>query len=191
MNNKNQWSRRKFSKAVISAQLLLASGILSIPLGCARDKSSIKKPLDESMQETLKYAIDEIIPANEKMPSASEVGGVDYIIGILQDLPDLAPLFEAIIDEIEDHSKERAKNTFIKLERMDRVSVLMTVEKVKPELFKVLKDFTYECYYTSATVYNLINYEPYPTGGAGPEMEPFDEKLLNRVKNLPPMYIKI
>ena len=68
----DKWSRRKFSKAVLSAQLLLASGSLTLPLGCAKsNKPDGDITLDDALQETLKFAMDEIIPANEKMPSAA------------------------------------------------------------------------------------------------------------------------
>jgi len=40
MKDENKWSRRKFSKAVISAQILLASGVLTLPLACAKTKKS-------------------------------------------------------------------------------------------------------------------------------------------------------
>jgi len=190
MNNK--WSRRRFTKAVISAQALIASGALILPLACKEtEKTEGKSALDSSQQNTLGFAMDEIIPANEKMPSASEIGGVSYVIKILEELPDLSPLFISLIDKIEDQSLQQSNSGFSKLNNVKRIAVLTTIEQTKPELFKVLKDFTYESYYTNKSVYELISYEPYPTGTSGPEMEPFDEKLLDRVKNSPPMYTKI
>lgn len=42
MSNHAKWSRRKHCKTVISAQLLLNSGLLTIPAGCVRDKKKIK-----------------------------------------------------------------------------------------------------------------------------------------------------
>ena len=188
MKSNQAWSRRRFSKAIISAQLLLASGVLTLPLACAKDKKSKNDSvLDRSQQEILKFAMDEIIPANEKMPSASEVGGVTYILEIIEELPELLPLFEGLITQIDELSNHK----FSKIDKSERITILKTIEENKPELFKVLKDFTYESYYTNDTVFNLIGYEPHPTGTAGPKMEPFDESLLNRVKNLPQMYTKI
>ena len=188
MKANQTWSRRHFSKAVISAQLLLASGAFTLPLACAKTKNSeTDSVLDNSQQETLKLAMDEIIPANNKMPSASEAGGVTYILGIVAELPDLLPLFEAVIGQIDDMSNDN----FSKISSEIRVTILKTLEDTKPELFKVLKDFTYESYYTNETVFKLIGYELHPTGTMGPKMEPFDDSLLDRVKNLPPMYIKI
>ncbi|MFC2148872.1 gluconate 2-dehydrogenase subunit 3 family protein [Bacteroidota bacterium] len=190
MNNK--WSRRRFTKAVISAQTLIASGALMLPLACKEtEKTEGKSALDSSQQDTLGFAMDEIIPANEKMPSASEIGGVSYVIKILEELPDLSPLFISLIDKIEDQSLQQSNSGFSKLNNVKRITVLTTIEQTEPELFKILKDFTYESYYTNKAVHELISYEPYPTGTSGPEMEPFDEKLLDRVKNSPSMYTKI
>ena len=190
--NTNNWSRRKFTKAVISAQALLASGVLTLPMACAEsNKSEGDTPLDNSQQKTLKFAMDEIIPANDKMPSASKAGGVNYILKIVEELPDLSPLFISLTDKIEGQSLRQYNSAFSKINSEKRIPVLTTIEQTEPELFKVLKDFTYESYYTNDAVYELISYEPHPTGTTGPEMEPFDEQLLDRVKNIPAMYTKI
>lgn len=190
--NKNKWSRRNFSKAIISAQLLIASGFLTLPLACGKSKNDEDNfVLDDSQQETLKWVMDEIIPANEKMPSASKIGSVNYILSILKELPELSPLFIGITDKIEAQSLQKSNSNFSKLNKEERIKVMIAIEQSEPELFKVLKDFTYESYYTSKEVYELIKYEPHPTGTIGPEMRPFDEKLLDRVKNTPPTYTKI
>lgn len=191
MNN-IKWSRRKFSKAIISAQLLLASGFLTVPLACAKTENDKgDSVLDKSQQETLKFAMDEIIPGNKKMPSASDIGGVAYVLSIIKELPDLFPLFHSLIDKIEIQSLRNSDSKFSDLNKKERIDNLTIFEQTEPELFKVLKDFTYESYYTSEEVYELIKYEPHPTGTSGPKMEPFDEHLLTRVKNTPPMYTKI
>lgn len=192
MKNDQSWSRRKFSKAVISAQLLLASGTLSLPLSCLDDKSS--KPnnlLPDSDLKTLKFAMDRIIPSNGKMPSASEVGGAEYILKLLDELPDIKSLFIHLLKAIENESLEEYSQSFSDLKPSQQTEILKQLELSDPDLFKVLKDFTYESYYINEKVWKLIGYDPHPTGTIGPTMEPFDENLLSRVKNLPPMYIKI
>ena len=191
MNN-NKWSRRKFSKAVISAQLLITSGAITIPLSCAKTRKSEDGALLDSIErQILEAAMDEIIPGNDKMPSASHMGSVAYVLKIVEELPDFLPLFKNLAEMVEAMSKAFSNSGFSDLNKEDRISVLINFERSEPELFKVLKDFTYESYYTNETVYNLIGYEPYPTGSAGPKMEPFDENLLNKVRKLPAMYTKI
>ena len=189
---KDNWSRRRFTKAVISAQALISSGAFTLAMACQdTNKAAEQSVLDSTKQETLGYAMDEIIPANEKMPSASEIGGVNYVLEILDDLPELSPLFISLTSKIENQSLALSNMSFSKLESQERIAVLTSLEQSVPELFKVLKDFTYESYYTNKTIHDLIGYEPYPTGTPGPVMEPFDERLLERVKNLPSMYTKI
>jgi hypothetical protein len=192
MTKKKVWSRRQFSKAIISAQVLLASGALTFPIACNIDKKVKENVLFlDSELETLKYAMDEIIPANNKMPSASEVEGVKYILNVLDELPELLPVFQSLLSNLEDKSREKSNKNFISLNKIDRVKVLESLEKTSSDLFAVIKNFTYESYYTNSKVYELIGYEPHPTGTMGPKMEPFDEKLLDRVKAMPPMYTKV
>ena len=105
--------------------------------------------------------------------------------------PKLSPLFKSLTDKIEAHSLQNSNSGFSDISKDERIDILRNLEQTEPELFKVLKDFTYESYYTNETVYELIKYEPHPTGTLGPEMEPFDERLLDRVKKMPPMYTKI
>jgi hypothetical protein len=192
MKNINIWSRRKFSKAAISAQILISSGILNIPTGCSTlDQSKEGELLDFSLQNTLKLAMDEIIPQSNAMPSASNVGGVDYILDVLKDYPDLVAPFQRLLIELNTQSKESSDQAFIGLDQQQRIDVLYNFERTQPELFNILKDFVYESYYTNEEVWKIIGYEPYPTLSAGPEMDPFDDRLLERVKELSPLFIDI
>ena len=188
MGHQQAWSRRRFSKAIFFAQCLMASGTLTLPLACTTTKKSNSDPLlNDAQQETLSWAMDELIPSNGIMPSASEIGGIAYILSIMKALPDLSPLFEGLIAHID----EQCQYQFTKIKSAERIAVLKHIEEHQPQLFKVLKEFTYESYYTNETVFPLIGYEPYPTGSKGPEMEPFDDTLLDRVRALKPTYIKI
>ena len=128
MKSNQTWSRRRFSTAVISAQLLLASGSLTLPLSCAKTKKSESDSvLDNSQQDTLKLAMDEVIPANAKMPSASQIGGAAYVLDILNAMPDLIPLFETLILEINELSVTKFDMNFSGLKTDERVAVLKSI----------------------------------------------------------------
>ena len=128
MNNK--WSRRRFSKAVISAQLLLASGALTLPLACAKTKKDESEfALDNSQQKALKFAMDEIIPANEKMPSASEIGSVTYVLNIVVELPDLLPVFQTLSDKIDVCSLQKSNSLFSDINKEERINILNNFEQ--------------------------------------------------------------
>jgi hypothetical protein len=189
MQQNHVWSRRKFSKAVISAQLLLASGVLSLSVSC--ETKGKLNPLKKSQRAILRIAMDDIIPESDKMPPASEIGGLDYISEILIELPDIKALFESLLQKIEANSMQRFDSHFVKLNTDKRTQLLQEFEKTENELFNVLKNFVYESYYLNPLIWERIGYESYPTGSAGPTMEPFDNALLARMQTLSPSYKKI
>ena len=192
MQSNSQWSRRKFSKAVLSLQALVATGALNINMGCASDeKKQGDNLLGTTAQQRLKLAMDEIIPASEKMPSASEVGGIDYILKVLKGYPELIDPFEKVLFNLNELSKSTVNDNFENLNSTSRVTVLQKFEKEQSQMFAVLQNFVYEGYYINEKVWKLIGYEPYPTMAAGPEMEPFDETMLDRVKQMSSTYIKV
>jgi hypothetical protein len=191
MAEENLWSRRKFSKAVISLQALVAAGALNIPFGCStKEDQSESKILSPSLKKFLQLAMDEIIPGTDKMPAASEVQGVQYIFGVLEEYPNLVEGFKQILSELEHQSELSEGDSFKNLNRDSRITVLKQYESKKPDSFSVLVNFVYEGYYINEKVWKLIGYEPYPTLSAGPEMEPFNEQLLDRVKQTPALYKK-
>ena len=185
----NKWSRRKFSKAVLSAQLLLTAGGITIPLSCIKGKSSTG-PLNEEALEVLKLVMDELIPGNNKIPKASDIG-VAYILNILDNLEDIAGLFRLALQTIQTNSKNDFKTSFQDLHKSERIAILEELETNESDLFSTLRNFTNESYYLNNKIHSLLGYELYPTGTLGPKMEPFDESLLARVKTISPFYTKI
>ncbi len=192
MEPNNQWSRRKFSKAIFSLQALVATGALNINMGCVQDeKKQGDVILGKTASKRLQLAMDEIIPASEKMPAASEVGGIDYIIKVLKEYPELIDGFDQVLASLNEISETVEDDDFENLNRPSRIAVLQKFEKQKPEMFSVLQNFVYESYYINEKVWKLIGYEPYPTMSTGPEMEPFDKSMLERVKQMSSLYIKV
>ena len=191
MEEENLWSRRKFSKAVISLQALVATGTLNTTFSC-----SSKPDLDEtnkfspSLEQILQFAMDEIIPGTDKMPSASDAQVIQYIYAVLEEYPNLVVGFKQILSELEQQSHSSERASFESLNRGSRVTVLKQYESKKPDSFSVLLNFVYEGYYINEKVWKIIGYEPYPTLSTGPEMEPFNEQLLDRVKQMPAFYKK-
>ena len=191
MQANNNWSRRKFSKAVLSLQALIVSGALGINAGCASDgKKDQIQPLGKATRKRLLLAMDEIIPASNKMPAASEVGTLEYILKVLEGYPEFLSAFEEILTHLNDFSNITADQDFENLSSDSRISVLQQFEKDQPDSFSVLLNFVYEGYYINEKVWALIGYEPYPTMSAGPKMEAFDESMLERVKKMTEFYIK-
>jgi hypothetical protein len=133
--------------------------------------------------------MDQIVPASDTMPSASSVGGVEYILSVLESYPDLIASMVEILNNLEQLTQKTHQKNFVDVSSEQRIQILSAYESTHPELFSILRNFVYESYYVNEKVWKLIGYEPHPTLSAGPEMEPFDPGLLERVKKLPQSYI--
>lgn len=184
------WSRRKFIEASILSQIALSAGVLTRLYSCAPGDSS-SKILDTSLQKTLTTAMDEIIPAGDGMPAASETGGLNYLLKLLEQFPDQAKKIASGLTDLDNICTKKYGKDFTRITSEERISLLQEKEKNNPAFFNQLRDFTYESYYLSPQVWKLIGYEPHPTMSAGPLMEAFDEKLLDRVRTLPSLFKNI
>jgi hypothetical protein len=190
-------TRREFVEQAArrTAGVGLAGTVLPI-LSClpADDEAALPSlPLDEG---ALTAAMDEIIPAGEGMPSASEAGVLRYfrrlaaggVEQVAPPLPDLAETLSGALEAMEAGSNERFGRPFLDLSAPERVEVLERLEASDPGVFFGFSTLVYEAYYVQPAVWELLGYEPYPTGEAGPTLDPFDESALARVRSAPPMY---
>jgi hypothetical protein len=155
-------TRRNFLEA--SAAAPLAAGLVTT-IGAAPGNV-----LTEGERDALRAAMDQIIPAGDGMPSASEAGGLEYLERVARQEPEVANQLRRLLAEL----KER--NTLTEFEAKD------------PENFAHLRDYVYEAYYTQPRIWKLIGYHDYPTDHAGPHLPPFDESLLDPVRNRPKLY---
>ncbi len=178
---KKHWTRRKFLKTGLSGTIAIggsaASG-LSFPVSGERD--------------VLRAALDEIIPAGEGMPSASEVGGVEYVTRLVAQDQKLSAQFEKGLARLDAASRKRFDQGFLELSRAERAEALHELEsRSAPEFFAVLRDLTYEAYYTRPQIWKLIGYEFHATNESGPRMKPFDEAVLGEVRKKPKFYREV
>lgn len=181
------WSRRKFIETSVLTQIGISAGVLTRLYSCVPDESS-SKVLSSSLQKTLSAAMDEIIPAGDGMPAASETGGLNYLLKLFEQFPDLAKKISTGLTDLNDQCIKKLGKDFTGIRSEERISLLQEQEKNNPAFFNQLRDYTYESYYLSPQVWKLIGYEPHPTMSAGPIMEAFDEKLLDRVRTLPTIF---
>jgi hypothetical protein len=176
---------RQSLTASIAASALLQSSCLRSP------ESPSALGLDGSATETLIAVIDEIIPAGDGMPAASEVGTLPYFELIAASEAALPETVQASLRTADTMSQERFGSPFTSVSRERRVEILSAFEKGDAVLFKKLRDYVYEASYLQPRVWTLIGYDPYPTNAAGPQMEPFDEALLNRVRGMSPLFKEV
>ena len=138
----------------------------------------------------LAAAMDEIIPAADGMPAASQVGGVDYLERVVPSVEGLLDQFRRGLAGLDAQSRKSASQPFAQLPRAGRVEVLSAIER-DSDFFRVLRDFTYEAYYTRPEVWKSIGYESHLTADAGPHMKPFDESTLAQVRKRGKLYREV
>jgi hypothetical protein len=166
------WSRREFLAAGAAAPLI------------AIETRAAAAAFDEREHAMLRAAMDEIIPAVDGMPAASDIGGVAY-------LERVAAADAQVANEIRGALAALAKCSSAGFETLDheaRIAALRTLESGDPVEFAHLRDYVYESYYTQPKIWKLIGYEFYPTDHPGPHMAPFDDSVLADVRKRPKLY---
>ena len=191
-------TRRKFLETGLKGSLVIGSG--GVVPGLAQAEVSPNPPKRDLLVSgfsqhdhgVLGAAMDEIIPATDGMPAASEVGGVEYLVHLFGQISDLKMTFKRGVAQLVEISRRRYKEDFLHLSRPQRVAVLEELEKQSPQgFFATLRDLVYEAYYTRPRVWKLIGYEFYPTNQPGPRMKPFDDVVLAEVRRKPKFYREV
>jgi hypothetical protein len=159
------WTRRKFM--VSSAGATLVTHI-------APATTAATAAPDAATQERLRAIMDEIIPKQGNMPSASEAGGMKYFMALKEAEPAIAAEILAALDQVGKFSLP--------------VEALKQLEKENPAQFAILRGFVYEAYYTQPQVWKLIGYQFHATDHKGPHMRPFDEAVIAKVRTKPKFY---
>lgn len=190
---KKKWTRRNFLRTSLGSPLAVGATLSSqVAAHAAQQKPKIPaEGLSAAERATLRAAMDEIIPAVEDMPSASAVGGVEYVSRTAHTDAAIRKSITASLAGLEGLAKKVKGKPFSLLTRAQRVETLQAYEKLAPNGFITLRDFTYEAYYTEPRVWKLIGYELHPTDGPGPHVKPFDEAVLAQVKKMPKRYREV
>ena len=192
-----KWTRRKFLETSVGGSVLVGSAAalgVGSPLVrlVPQEKELSSSEFDSHQRKLLRAAMDEIIPASDGMPVASEVAGVEYLDRLARQIPKLKREFQKGLAALEETSRKRFQTNFLRLSRAERVEALTELEKrAAPKFFSTLRDSVYEAYYTQPQVWKLIDYEFYPTNQPGPRMKPFDESVLAQVRKLPKVYREV
>ncbi len=144
--------------------------------------------LEDHQRDLLRAAVDEMIPAGDGMPSASEVGTVEYLDRLASQAPGLKEILSESLAAPERLSREEFSKGFPFLSQTDRVKALTKLENQSPPRFSMTFVILRMRRTTRGLASGLIGYEPHPTNGSGPRMKPFDEAVLAEVPKMPKLY---
>ncbi len=192
----SRWTRRKFLETGLKGSVVVGSGVAAGTLRATRAAATPKTSapvsgFGQAQRELLHAVLDQIIPAGDGMPAASEVGGVEYLDRLASQTPEIKRDLEKSLTALQELASRQSGKDFTALSPADRVETLKKLEKQQPEAFGSLRDYVYESYYTQPKIWKLIGYEFYPTNAAGPKMNPFDESVLAKVKMIPKLYREV
>ena len=203
-----KWSRRKFLEAgVVGSIAVGGAGVVRLPAapparppagppvgppggGGAQPPSPAAAP-EAQQRELLHSAMDEIIPAGDGMPAASEVGGVDYLEKLAARDAKVSKELRGSLSALDELSQKRFQSAFAALSHEQRMQALTALEQQEAEVFKTLRDYVYEAYYEQPQVWKLIDYHLYPTNEGGPTLKPFNEEILAEVRKKPKFYREV
>lgn len=168
---------RQGAGASLAASLLLAS--------CRPgDAGPSALGLDRPSTQDLIALLDEIMPASDGMPAASEVGTLPYFELLAASEPKLARTVNESLSTVGALATRRYRKRLAGLPRDRRRETVAVFAESSPDLFGTLRTCVYEGYYLQPRVWRLLGYEPYPTNGPGPSMAPFDPAMLGRVRSM-------
>ena len=133
-----------------------------------------------------------LIPAQDEMPGAGDVGCANTLDRFLSERPALRRPVLAALGAVEAAAGARAQPSveddaesthaaFAGLAEAEQDAALRAVESARPELFQMLLGQTYTAYYTNPAVLLILGWKP-PQPEGFPTPPPFDEALLANVK---------
>ncbi len=168
----------------------LEVGHAHVPIGVEREFIV----LDPDRAATLRAWVSALIPARGERPAAGEVGAAEYVDATVFLTPRLRGVLLDGIDAVEQLAQKLVGRRFSEADRSDQSEILRAFEANDPlDAFPMVRDLTYAAYYAHPRVLDVLERETgwrYETAISGGELEPFDERLLDRMRSVPPRWRK-
>ena len=188
-------SRRKFIQGAVAASA--AAGAAALPTKAegsasptpmpdapdpvrAGEEARVYKVLTPGQGRVLAAVLNRLIPANDVMPGAGDVGIARFIDEVLVDAPHLRRRAIALLNEAD------AQEGFAGLSEAEQDRRLQKIARHEKESFDWLLQAAYTGYYSEPQVLAAIEWGHKPDS-PGPT-EPFDTRLLDAVRKRGPIY---
>ncbi len=146
--------------------------------------------LNETQCGVLAAWADSLIPAGGEWPAAGAVGAGVYADNAASRSPLLRAMLLRAVDLAQECARERHQRGFAECSAEQRAAILGGLESEQRSLFDLVLELVFEGYYRAAPVLEAVESR---TGFRvmapveGVEIEAFDESLLARVRELPPL----
>ncbi len=138
------------------------------------------KVLTPAQALVLAAVLNRIIPADDVMPGAGDVGVAPFIDGVLVDAPHLRPRVIALLNEAD------AGERFASLSEAEQDGRLREMARHKKDAFDALLRAAYTGYYSEPRVLAAMGRSANADSASPPA--PFDTRRLDAVRKRGPMY---
>jgi hypothetical protein len=163
-------------------------GRAHVPIGVERGFTV----LDTDRAEVLRAWVSALIPARGERPAAGEIGAAEYVDATVFLTPRLRGVLLDGIDTVDQSAQTLVGRRFVSATPTEQSEVLRAFEANDPlDAFPMVRDLSYEAYYAHPRVLDVLERETgwrYEVAFSGGELEPFDEGLLDRMRNVPPRW---
>ena len=145
---------------------------------------------DEGQRALVKEVLARIIPAQERLPDAGELGLVDFIEEAISRHPHHRRMFVDGLTDIEITASRQGSQVFAELPGPAKDATLRAVEASNAGFFEELVRQTYNGYYTHPRILGLIGYSPTPPRPLGEPLDLLNETLLAKQSHRAPFWRK-
>ncbi len=165
-------------------------GRAHVPIGIEREFAV----LDLERADALRAWVSTLIPPRGERPAAGDVDATEYIDATVFLTPRLRGVLLDATDTVEQLAQKLVGRSFAEATPPEQAEVLGAFEANDPlDAFPMVRDLTYEAYYAHPRVLDVLERETgwrYEAAISGGELEPFDERLLDRMRSVPPRWRK-
>lgn len=148
------WNRRKF---LIQASLLVTLPKRLPALRIQTATSKVGTDLSPDQLQILAATMDEIIPKGDGMPSATGIGGLEYLRALCWQYPSIREEMVAFVETMHHAARARFGKEFLSLQHEQLVQLLTNLEKDRAPGFAGFVGYVYEAYYTHPQVRGALS----------------------------------
>lgn len=130
--------------------------------------------------------LDRLIPAVGDLPSAGQMGLASEVIRLAGQQDRFRGLFVGAMQAFELHNP-----AFVAMGGDEQDQAISSFEADSPRQFGVLRDIGYIVYYRETAVHKRIGWESRPPQPEGNVMTPWDESVLENIRNRTPFWRKV
>ena len=153
--------------------------------------SEAKKVFSPAQRSLLTGVINRIIPSHGKLPGAGRLGIAAFIEDAAAATPSMTRLFNEGLAQIAVAAGQNSCQGFESLSDSAKDDLLRTIEAADPVFFDQLVLQTYNGYYTSPEVFELIGYAVPNLAPPGAHPELLDVSLLDQQRDREPFWKKV